>query len=192
MVSKRHLRNLEIVLANGAILQWATRRCFMCGACGHHGHWECSNKYAIPYEEWAMIYEEEKKSSCDQFVNEEDVFDILVKDEDDVFVEEPASNAQEESHCNDSFLIHDDFVEEVVIEKASPEVIYSKEVISIEYYPLFGEGKSYFISEICLKQVHTRNDIMFWKLHNEVSTNSGMNLIIGGSLNFPFDPGIPK
>ncbi|VFQ76023.1 unnamed protein product [Cuscuta campestris] len=114
MVSKRHLRNLEIVLANGAILQWATRRCFMCGGCGH-GHWECSNKYAIPYEEWAMIHEEEKKSSCDQFVNEEDVFNILVKDEDDVFVEEPASNAQEESHYNDSFLIHDDFVEEGMI-----------------------------------------------------------------------------
>ncbi|VFQ99353.1 unnamed protein product [Cuscuta campestris] len=83
----------------------------MCGGCGH-GHWECSNKYAIPYEEWAMIHEEEKKSSCDQFVNEEDVFDIPVKDEDDVFVEEPASNAQEESHYNDSFLIHDDFVDE--------------------------------------------------------------------------------
>ncbi|VFQ89802.1 unnamed protein product [Cuscuta campestris] len=123
MVSKRHLRNLEIVLANGAILQWATRRCFMCGGCGH-GHWECSNKYAIPYEEWAMIHEEEKKSSCDQFVNEEDVFDIPVKDEDDVFVEEPASNAQEESHCNDSFLIHDDFVEERIYSWKSYHTIH--------------------------------------------------------------------
>ncbi|VFQ71664.1 unnamed protein product [Cuscuta campestris] len=178
MVSKRHLRNLEIVLANGAILQWATRRCFMCGGCGH-GHWECSNKYAIPYEEWVMIHEEEKKSSCDQFVNEEDVFDIPVKDEDDVFVEEPASNAQEESHYNDSFLIHDDFVEEIFIEEATPEVIYSKEVISIEYYHLFNEGKFYLISKVCSKQVFTRHGIMFRKLHNEVSTNSGRNLIIG-------------
>ncbi|VFQ59752.1 unnamed protein product [Cuscuta campestris] len=188
MVSKRYLRNLDIILANGAILQWATRRCFMCGGCGH-GHWECSNKYAIPYEEWVMIHAEEKKSSCDQVGIDEDVFDILVKDKDNAFVEEPVSNAQEESHYNDSILIPDDYVDEVVIEEATPEVIHSKEVISIEYYPLFGEGKSYLISEACLKQVLTRNGIMFRKLHNEVPTNSGRNLNIRGSLNFPFDPG---
>ncbi|VFQ69781.1 unnamed protein product [Cuscuta campestris] len=183
---QRYFKNLEIIYANEAILQGPIKRCYMC--CGYgHQYWRCTNKEAIPYEEHVRIiaaYENQQDG------NYEDVFDNHVKDEDDVFVKGPASNAQEESHYNDSSLIQDDLVDEVVIEEATPEVIYSKEVISIEYYPLFGKGKSYLISEIYLKQVLTRNDIMFRKLHNEVSTNSGRNLIIGGFSNFPFDPGI--
>ncbi|VFQ62788.1 unnamed protein product [Cuscuta campestris] len=183
---QRYFKNLEIIYANEAILQGPIKRCYMCCGYGHH-YWRCTNKEAIPYEEHVRIiaaYENQQDG------NYEDVFDNHVKDEDDVFVEEPASNAQKESHYNDSFLIHDDFVDEVVIEKATLEVIYSTEVISIEYYPLFNEGKSYLLSEVCLKQVFTGNGIMFRKLHDEVPTNSGRNFIIGGFLNFPFDPGI--
>ncbi|VFQ75970.1 unnamed protein product [Cuscuta campestris] len=181
---QRYLKNLEIIYANEAILQGSTQRCYKC--CGYgHIYWICPNEHAVPYEEWAKIKEEasraevlieetirkeEKKSFNDQFVIVEDISNFQVKDENDIFVKEPDS--------------------EVVVEETTLDVIYSKELNSAEYYHPIGEEESYFIFEGYVKQVLTKAAIIFWKLHYEVQTKSGVNFNIGDSLSFPFDPGI--
>ncbi|VFQ88306.1 unnamed protein product, partial [Cuscuta campestris] len=143
---QRYLKNPEIIYANEVILQGPTQRCYKC--CGYgHIYWICPNEHAVPYEEWAMINEEasraevlieeiiceeEKKSFNDQLVIVEDVSDFQVKNENDVFVEEPDS--------------------EVVMEETTPDVIYSKELNSTEYYRPIGEEETYFIFEGHVKQ----------------------------------------
>ncbi|VFQ77727.1 unnamed protein product [Cuscuta campestris] len=123
---QRYLKNLEIIYANEAILRGPTRRCYKC--CGYgHIYWICPNEHAVPYEEWAKINEEasreevlieepireeEKKIFNDQLVIVEDVSDFQVKDENDVFIKEPASD--------------------VVVEETTSDVIYSKELNSTE------------------------------------------------------------
>ncbi|VFQ97141.1 unnamed protein product [Cuscuta campestris] len=181
---QRYLKNLKIIYANEAILQGPTQRCYKC--CGYgHIYWICPNEHTVPYEEWAkineeasraevlieeIICEEEKKSFNGQLVIVEDVSDFQVKDENDIFLEEPDS--------------------EVVVEETTPDVIYSKELNSTEYYRPIGEEETYFIFEGHVKQVLTKVAIIFRKLHYEVPTKSGVNFNIGGSLSFPFDPGI--
>ncbi|VFQ89806.1 unnamed protein product [Cuscuta campestris] len=144
---QRYLKNLEIIYANEAILQGPTQWCYKC--CGYgHIYWIWPNEHAVPYEEWAKINEEasraevlfeeticeeEKKSFNDQLVIVEDVSDFQVKDENDVFIEEPDS--------------------EVVVEETTPDVIYSKELNNTEYYRPIGEEESYFIFEGYVKQV---------------------------------------
>ncbi|VFQ79462.1 unnamed protein product [Cuscuta campestris] len=217
MVSKRHLKNLEIILANGAILQWATWRCFMCGGCGH-GYWECSNKYAIPYEEWTRdkgqigcfneaindqvqpeepTHDEEEKSSDDVNVVEKIVFNSHVEDKDEVITDEPILEALElpnhviisNADDYDISFVFDHFVETGTKEEKPRFVKYSKDDSS-EYYILIMEKHPYVVNGICLKQVPFKETISSQKLYKKVPTDSGKNPIVSGSLNFPFDMGI--
>ncbi|VFQ61463.1 unnamed protein product [Cuscuta campestris] len=182
---QRYFKNLEIIYANEAILQGPIKRCYMCCGYGHH-YWRCTNKEDIPYEEHVRIiaaYENQQDG------NYEDVFDNHVKD-DDVFVEEPTSKAQEDSILIDSLLSCESFFEKDVVEDATLGDICFKEVVSSEYYHLISDGESHPIIEVYVKKVLLKVITFFRTVQKEVPTYSGKNLTIGGFLNFPFDPGI--